>query len=185
MEEAESFSEKGVVFIQGDLNARTGTEPDYIEHDKSDDIFNIQNLEKPLSRNSDDKKLCERGTKLLDLCKYMDFLIVNGRKTEDIFGKYTSIQWNGSSVVDYVITPASSFDRIMKFQVGKYYPWFSDHCPLFYLISLSVDIAIERHRTLELKDAPKKRKWDSRLKAAFSNNLESEAIKSDFFFFKL
>lgn len=129
LEEAKSFSEKGVVFIQGDFNARTGTEPDFIEYDKSDDSFYILNLEKPLVRNSEDRKLCERGTKLLDLCKSMDFLIVNGRKTGDIFGKYTSIHWNGSSIVDYVITPALSFDRVMKFQVGKFYPWFSDHCP--------------------------------------------------------
>ena len=56
--EAKSFKEKGIVIIQGDMNARTNSLPDYIERDKSDDMFGISNQEKPLPRNSEDRKTC-------------------------------------------------------------------------------------------------------------------------------
>ena len=35
-EELIFFNKKGVALVQGDLNARTGTEKDFIEHDKYD-----------------------------------------------------------------------------------------------------------------------------------------------------
>ena len=118
-EEARSFSPRGDVIIQGDLNARTGNLPDYIVSDKSDELFGVLNNEKPSTRNSQDGKTCTRGSRLLDLCQAFDFLILNGRKTGDIFGKCTSFQWNGSSVVDYVISPASSFDIVTTLEVGS------------------------------------------------------------------
>ena len=103
-EEADMFKDKGDVIIQGDLNARTGTKADYITGDKYDHILGIENTKSNIPRNSEDRHVCERGALLLDLCKSLDFHIVNGRKPGDIFGKFTSHQWNGSSVVDYVIT---------------------------------------------------------------------------------
>ena len=42
--------------IQGDMNARTNSLPDYIERDKTDDMFGISNQENPLPRNSEDRK---------------------------------------------------------------------------------------------------------------------------------
>jgi hypothetical protein len=46
----------------------------------------------------------------------------------DIFGKFTSHNWNGSSVVDYCVASNEMLDRISNFSVGKYIPWLSDHC---------------------------------------------------------
>ena len=43
-EEISYFKKKGVVFVQGDLNARTGNEKDFIEYDKFDDEMGIKNL---------------------------------------------------------------------------------------------------------------------------------------------
>ena len=77
--------------MQGDLNVRTSTLPDYIIKDKTDENFCIENHETPLSRNSEDTNTCARGSSLLDACKSLDLLIVNGRKVGDIFGNYTSI----------------------------------------------------------------------------------------------
>ena len=37
-----------------------------------------------------------------------DFRITNGRKLGKIFGKFSSMQWNGGAVVDYIITQASN-----------------------------------------------------------------------------
>ena len=49
---------------------------------------------------------------LLELCKSLRLLILNGRKVGDLFGKYTSIQWNGCSVVDYVLASNSIYSSI-------------------------------------------------------------------------
>ena len=133
--EALSFREKGTVVIQGDFNAHTGMLPDFIARDKSDDGLKLENYDPPLIRNSEDNKTCKRGNELLDLCKSFDFLIANGRKIGDIFGRVTSIQWNGTSVVDYVLTPASTLDKIQYLKVGKFIPWLSDHCPISFRIS--------------------------------------------------
>ena len=122
------------------MNARTNSLPDYIERDKSDDMFGITNQEKPLPRNSEDRKTCPSDDSILDLCKSLYFLIVNGRKSGDIFGKFTSFHWNGSSVVDYVITSMASFDRIRSMEVDNFYPWLSDHCALKYTLSLNREI---------------------------------------------
>ena len=52
-----------------------------------------------------------------------DYLIMNGRTIGDLFGKCTSHQWNGSSVVDYFLTPNN-------------FAWLSDHCPIYTTIVL-------------------------------------------------
>ena len=111
-DEAVSFKEKGIVLIQGDFNAHTGNKADYLASDKSDEMFGIVNGKRTLTRNSEDKKpVNKRGTCLLDLCKSHDVLIVNGRVTGDVFGKYTSFQWNGSRVVDYLLSMSSYLEE--------------------------------------------------------------------------
>ena len=136
MEEISFFKTKGIIFTQGDLNAHTSTLPDFLVSDKTV-TFGIENYEKHLFRNTEDRKPTnERGVCLLDLCKAYDILIVNGWKMGDLFGNFTSFQWNGSRVVDYVLTPHDDFDWISYFKVGKFRPWLSDHCPLFYNISI-------------------------------------------------
>ena len=107
------------------MNVRTGNHPDFITNDKYDEVFSIEISDDNIYRNSEDKVTCERGALLLDLCKSLDFRITNGRKPGHIFGKYTSIQWNGGSVVDYVMTSLTAFRKITEFKVGKFYPWLS------------------------------------------------------------
>ena len=105
-EEIFSFQEKGEVIVQGDFNARTNVDDDTIAVDKYDDTFMIptENLPQNIqSRISEDRVASDhRGKELLELCKSLGLIILNGRKVGDIFGKYTSFQWNGCSVVDYV-----------------------------------------------------------------------------------
>ena len=51
------FRSKGVTLVQGDLNARTGCEIDFINHDKSDEFLGIENLDDHFQRNSEDSKI--------------------------------------------------------------------------------------------------------------------------------
>ena len=123
------FNKKGVALVQGDLNARIGAEKEYVQHDKYDETLGIENLTNQHPRNSQDQVVKTKGKELLDTCKMYDYLIMNGRTIGDLFGKYTSHQWNGSSVVDYFIAPNTFSKRITHFKVGQYLPWLSDHCP--------------------------------------------------------
>ena len=118
-EEVTLFSKKGLVLLQGDFNCRTGQEVDFVAGDKSDLDLGIENYDDQIMRNSEDKTINPRGKELLEICKLNDLIILNGRTTGDIFGKLTSHNWNGSSVVDYCIASHQIFDRITNFSVGS------------------------------------------------------------------
>ena len=137
-EEVAIFSKKGLVLLQGDFNCRTGQELDFLGSDKSDLELGMENYDDQTMRNSEDKTINVRGKDLIETCKLNDLLILNGRMTGDIFGKLTSHNWNGSSVVDYCLASYRIFDRISKFSVGKYIPWLSDHC----LISTTLNFGV-------------------------------------------
>ena len=124
------FKRKGVVLVQGDLNARIGHENYFIVQGKFDQKLGIENLGNQRMRNSQDQITNTRGKELLNVCKLNNFLIMNGRKIGDVFGSLTSHQWNGSSVVDYFLSPNTFAHNILNFSVGKYIPWISDHCPI-------------------------------------------------------
>ena len=154
-EEIFSFQEKGEVIVQGDFNARTNVDDDTITIDKFDDDFMIPTENVPQnihSRNSEDKVTADhRGKELLELCKSLGLLILNGRKVGDLFGKYTSIQWNGCSVVDYVLASNSIYSSISYFKVGNFIPWLSDHCALRF----SLDSCVEYEKAEEKKPGTK------------------------------
>ena len=103
-DEINNFRKKGTVLVQGDLNARTGVEQDFVTFDKLDNS-DSNCAEDLYSRNSEDKTTNKRGKELLDICKVNELLITNGRKVGDLFGKFTSHQWNGSALNDYLLTP--------------------------------------------------------------------------------
>ena len=174
------YSKKGLVLVQGDFNSRTGEEKDYVEHDKSDSELGIENFDNQILRNSEDKTINQRGKDLLDICKMNDLLILNGRMTGDIFGKLTSHNWNGSSVVDYCIASNQIIDRISNFNVGKYIPWLSDHC----LISANISFSDESMRTnvdqMKPTDLHPGWVWNDVSRENFESNLSLPYFKEQF-----
>ena len=62
----------------------------------------------------------------------MNMTILNGRKSGDLFGKYTSVNWNGRAVVDFGVIPVDSYEDVTSFRVGNHAPFISDHCPIFF-----------------------------------------------------
>ena len=132
------FKQKGEVIVMGDFNARTGVNEDILKIDKFDNIdlpFINQNNH-ILPRNSEDKTVNPRGRELIELCKALQLAILNGRKNGDIFGNFTSYQWNGNSVVDYALSTYNLYDQIENFTIGSFMPWISDHCPVHFKIKI-------------------------------------------------
>ena len=108
---------EGEINIQGDVNARIGTEKDDIVHSKFFDQDNSiasmnTNSLHTLPRNSYDFTKTSIRIDLLDLCIVSDLCIVNGRKIGDTNGKFICYTWKGSSVVDYVIASYITFKKL-------------------------------------------------------------------------
>ena len=119
----------GDILIQGDFNARTSLEKDFLSPDKFDNAFGAESFDLP-ARNSADRVINNKGRELLDLCMTYNLCIVNGRKTGDHLGNFTSYQFGGNSVIDYAIASQTLFQSILSFKVGEYKPWISDHCAI-------------------------------------------------------
>ena len=179
-EEIEKFNNGKNTFIFGDFNARTKTLCENIIHDKHDDIFGLQveMTSVPPSRNSEDLKLVnQRGHDFLDICKTNDLSIANGRCMGDLYGKYTCHQKRGSSVVDYLIAPFETLDKIREFQVGEYTPMLSDHCPTMATIQLDHELAHSKTVDIQLQDLPKKLHWSEENTEKYLEEIKSSTFK--------
>ena len=109
----------------------------------------------------------------MDVCKANELLILNGRKIGDIFGKMTSHQWNGSSVVDYFLAQNSFCQNISQFSVGNYIPWLSDHCPIYATI-LTNEAMVKRCEESSLRDAQPGFIWDGNARDRYLAGLKSK-----------
>ena len=166
----------GEVILQGDLNARTAQERDWVDNDKYDPEMSPVSYE--LSpRSSLDKVLDPKGKELLDICKTNELCIVNGRKTGDILGNFTSFQPNGSSVIDYGIVSQSLFESVLSFSVGNFKPWLSDHCPIHYVVGTRIcrSNSSENDQT---EPQPTKWYWDEDCSEKFENILKMDNISA-------
>ena len=114
------YKELGKVFITGDMNARTGKKLDFITNNSIfENIVNRQNG--ALLRATQDHKSNRYGDLLIDLCKSSDVCIVNGRLYDDAAkGKYTCTMYNGSSVVDYLLTNERDMNQLVYFNVEQF-----------------------------------------------------------------
>lgn len=126
-DEISFYQTQGNVLICGDLNARTGTEPDLINAQGDKHIPGQINTPPPSHRhrNNFDKTVNKNGHQLLQLCRTLGLYIVNGRLRGDSFGLYTHSSPLGNSTVDYSITDLEPF-CLRAFTVSPLTP-LSDH----------------------------------------------------------
>ena len=124
------------VCLLGDFNARTSASDDYIEISKNDDAVVHEILENndqldvftnfniPLKRKSRDERKNNFGNQLLDMCKYNDLFICNGRMGDDKnTGEFTC---KNVSVVDYVIGSSKFLTIVETFSVLEFSKLLSD-----------------------------------------------------------
>jgi hypothetical protein len=115
----------------------------------------------------------------LDICKSNDLLILNGRTTGDVFGKYTNHNWNGSSVVDYCLAPYYFIEKVSCFSVGYYVPWLSDHC----MIKTTFKILNLNRQTREANEPVNVHPgflWNDNTRYTFQNNLSLPYFQEKF-----
>ncbi len=90
-EETNHFQAQGNVLICGDLNARTGLQPDFTDTQGSKYINNkltvINNTFPHIHRNNHDHTVNKNGKDLLQLCQSLGLYIINGRLRGDTLGQ--------------------------------------------------------------------------------------------------
>jgi exonuclease III len=130
-------------WLTGDFNARTGGLKDYILLDdhianemglsQSGDIFLdrelIDKIGVSLDRKMKDMMVKKAGRELVDLCKCMGILILNGRTGQDQgIGELTCAE---ASTIDYMIASPSLHAHVEDFLVDEFDPLLSDkHRPI-------------------------------------------------------
>ena len=155
------------VFLMGDFNARTGEMSDYILLD--DEVSALP------ERKNKDRKVNNNGRQLVNLCKITDLVIVNGRTGFDRSGEYTCLNYNGSSVVDYMIVDQAMFDQICDFKVETFDPSLSDmHCALHCVIELpriTTSSIVDDSEPLLMK------RWNDNIKENFVEAICTSEVK--------
>ena len=156
--------------VCGDLNGRTGSLSDFIEHDKAEYLplpedYIEDQVETSVRVNMD--KVCNaQGKRLLELCKMCSLRITNGRIGADKnIGRYTCYTHNGTSTVDYLLCSPSIMSYITEFTVRDQNE-FSDHCPIDFSLLTHSEPQAE-----EVGQCSGKIVWDSNKCEDFMCNL--------------
>ena len=154
----------GEILLVGDLNARTGNFNPVFETDDLDD--DIGENHKPPSypehltdRSSKDVVVNARGKVLTDFLACNKLTILNGCVLGDAFGEFTSVNYNGCSVVDYMAATPNLYSKVSTFKVLSLTK-FSDHKPVTCNVKASASTVDADVLLDALEDAPKKYNWD-------------------------
>ncbi|KAL5251313.1 hypothetical protein ACHWQZ_G016865 [Mnemiopsis leidyi] len=150
----------GDVMMVGDLNARTGSLNIGPVAEEDLEYAIPESHPETSERVSKDQIINSRGSKLIDFLACTKLSIMNGQTLGDIFGEFTSINYNGASVVDYMAASPELLESVMSFEVLDLTK-FSDHKPCLCKLRRSYSYVNAQVLLDKLEDAPKKFKWDN------------------------
>ncbi|CAC5426508.1 unnamed protein product [Mytilus coruscus] len=177
----EKYSEKGDILLTGDLNARTGSEPNFIVDDTNTHIpINFANYDTDFvmeERVSQDIVIDTSGKELIEMCKCNQLRILNGRCQGDSTGKYTCYKTNGSSIVDYFLVSESLLQQVLYMHASEFKAKMSDcHCKL----SLKLLAYFGReHKNDDLIEFPSRYTWDQDNILPFQESFSLPVIKRE------
>lgn len=127
-----SMTSKNDPFILiGDMNARIGTTNDFDNDKGSDELSNLTAFTNPgKTRKNCDSTINAQGNKIINLCKKLDLMILNGRTSGDFWGNFTHYNNNGgASTVDLSILPCNMLHHLRNFKVDPQLE-ISSHCKI-------------------------------------------------------
>ena len=77
-----------------------------------------------------------------------------------------------------MITSSSLFEKVPCFIVSDFFPWLSDHCPLFF--TLEIQKCVENSNSVDQKKvkAPKHYVWTERSKENYSTMINSPEFEA-------
>ena len=167
------YQNLGKVFVCGDINARTGCEPDYILFDHYIEAglnINIESTDIPPRKNKD-HVIDSYGKRLIELCKTTNLLIANGRLGSDKgIGEFTFYGQNGCSAVDYLLLSLLDFETISHFNVCETTE-FSDHAGITFGIFCKKRTQIDQSTPNETP--PRKILWNENKAESFKNDVSN------------
>ncbi|KAL5258990.1 hypothetical protein ACHWQZ_G009453 [Mnemiopsis leidyi] len=152
--------------VVGDMNARIGNlhEPSTSrKHADTIDAlvegsFNNGSYNMTSIRNSEDSTVNERGRKLLDFSAETNMEILNGSTVGDIFGRYTCLKYNGSSVMDYTLVSSNIRQFVDYFKVLNFTN-ISDHRPTICCFKANL-LPKAKKVNVSFSELPPKHIWD-------------------------
>ena len=175
-----NLKEKGEVILCGDFNSRIGQQPGMLKNDTIKFLPLPEDYEsdefKP--RNSQDIKTNSHGTQFLRLITHNQLTLLNGRTLGDSAGKFTSIQRNGCSVIDYFAVTRKINQNVNYFKVLDFTPY-SDHKPLSMELNCR-NFNVTPHKPLHVayQQAPTKFIFNDENKSKFIESLSSQNSKN-------
>ena len=153
------YSREGNIILAGDLNAKTNIKSDFVSdiNDQHSPINEIETYpyDVPLPRENQDKHPVDsQGQRVLDLCKFTQTRILNGRIKGDRTGSFTRYPLSlreTPSTLDYVITDIRIMKKIKTFSV-LHHLGLSDHECLLVSIETKNLYLTPPTKTLIIKD---------------------------------
>lgn len=147
--------DKGMIALMGDFNARTSNLTETL------DSNNI-----PTTRLNIDQRVNKYGKELINICKYNNLLIINGKNYfKHNNAGYTCQRPNGMSTIDYLITDPSCLKYLTDFRIMPFNAN-SDHTPLSMRFIIKSD---PNHVTKTIRHM--RYKWDKSCKADYIKRL--------------
>jgi exonuclease III len=151
--EISQVSDKGIILLIGDLNARIANRSDFIENE--DELCGtLQNIlpdeyicDFNINRNSVDSVFNSQGQQLLDLCIASQLRVLNGRLIGDMLGNMTCYKPNGTSTVDYTLASVDLVNSVNFFQVLDP-SYLSDHVQIAVYLNCRVNPGIPGHGSI-------------------------------------
>lgn len=130
-----SACQTGQVLLLGDLNARTGSSPDYPDWQLPEEtaLLDLPPISTP-RRSQDTGIVNAAGRQLLSLCCRTGLRIANGRTAGDMGGAVTFRGPRGSSLVDYAVCCPRTMARAINFSVPSCVH--SDHDALLFCLAV-------------------------------------------------
>ncbi len=141
---------EGEVILCGDFNARIADKPAMLKHDTNEFIPlpDDYSPDEYRPRNSQDLGINPYGSYFNDVILNNQLTILNGRTLGDFTGKFTSIQKQGCSVIDYFAVSAPLNSRVNHLKVLNFTE-FSDHRPLSMELQCIDRLTVNQHSPIE------------------------------------
>ena len=103
--------------------------------------------------------------------------ILKGKTFGARFGKYTSFQYNGNSVVDYCIASEGLIEHVLYFHVHDHIPHLSDHAKLSVKLSASFSVSNKIIENNACQHMPNSYKWFKDSPYLFQNAFDTDEVK--------